>query len=61
MQIFDKEYNSEDSPYSLLNNEVSNYARGLFENSFSDPAFPAVENSALTQYYRGPILDINKE
>ena len=61
MQIFDKEYNSEDSPYSLLNNGVSNYARGLFENSFSDPAFPAVENSALTQYYRGPILDINKE
>lgn len=63
MQIFDKEYNSENSPYSLLNNDVysKNYARGLFENSVNDSAFPAVENSALTQYYRGPVLDINKE
>lgn len=63
MQIFDKEYNSEDGIYSLSGDKEysKNYARGLFENSFYDSIYPAVENSALTQYYKGPVLDINKE
>ena len=63
MKIFDKEYNNEDSIYSLSGDKEysKNYARGLFENSFDDPVYPAIENSALTQYYNGPVLDINKE
>lgn len=62
MQIFDKEYNSEGSKYSLSGDKKysKSYARGLFENSFYDSIYPAVENSALTQYYKGPVLDINK-
>lgn len=63
MQIFDKEYTSDDSPYSLSDKTPysKSYGCGVFENSLYDPAFPAVENSALTQYYQGPVLDISKE